>query len=673
MSPSDRAMRAAKRRGRAGLVAPFLIALFAPAAFSQTAAGPQTGPDETLAAITPTAEAVSVGLAGEDPADIARYLLARGAGPAALSPDGKTIAFIFDVTGKRQLWRMPAGGGQPTQLTFGNGVTFFRWVPDGASLVYGADNNGDEQESYYRIAADGSSETLLLPAVAGGFRTFGDIAANGQSFAFASTERNGLDFDLYTADMETGEATRVFDGTYGFYAESLSPDGKSLIVGESVGEDADNLYRLDLASGTLATLSKPDIAERANHTGGGVVWSRDGTRFYYASSKGREFTALYARDVATGDETLIAEADFDIGGLELCGRSGNFISYTINENGFDRLVVRNLKTGKNIDLPTLPEGAVSVSCASQTDDMLVRVNGWATPGDLYRINLKKGDARRVFASDLAGLDPARLVRPESVTMTARDGVTLQGMLYLPDAASKRSDGPPPVLFRVHGGPSGQSGATFDAVTQYHVDRGVAVFEPNVRGSTGFGRTYSALDDREKRLDSVRDLIDMLEALGRDGRVDATRAAVSGGSYGGYMVNAVLAAYPDAFKVGVSLFSVADWVTALEIASPALKASDRIEFGPIDDPEWRAFYTEYSPIRQAQNIRVPVLFSHGVKDPRIDIAETETMVKALRANGIEAPYIRIPDEGHGWRKLSNQLFYYRREAAFIEEHLSAAAD
>ena len=134
------------------------------------------------------------------------------------------------------------------------------------------------------------------------------------------------------------------------------------------------------------------------------------------------------------------------------------------------------------------------------------------------------------------------------------------------------------------------------------------------------------------------------------------------------MNAVLAAYPDAFKAGVSLFSVADWVTALEIASPALKASDIIEYGDINAPEWRAFYTENSPIRQADRISVPVLFSHGVKDPRIDISETETMVKALRRNGVEAPYIRIPDEGHGWRKLSNRLFYYRRQAEFLEKHL-----
>ena len=277
---------------------------------------------------------------------------------------------------------------------------------------------------------------------------------------------------------------------------------------------------------------------------------------------------------------------------------------------------------------------------------------------------------RTFNSTSAGLDLGRFVRPESVTIPAQDGVDLQGLLYLPDASSRTDDALPPVLFIVHGGPTAQSMATFDPIVQYHVDRGIAVFEPNVRGSTGFGRTYVTLDDQEKRRDSVRDLIDMADYLRADGRVDMDRAAVAGGSYGGYMVNAVLALYPDTFAAGVSLFGVADWVTALQIASPALQASDRIEYGDIREQKWIDYYTENSPIRLADQIKVPVLFSHGVQDPRIDIYETEVMVKTLRANGIDAPYIRIEDEGHGWRKLSNRLFYYRAQAEFLEKVFEA---
>lgn len=163
------------------------------------------GPDYNLAATSPEPGAVNIGLAGSDPANVARYLLARGAGPASLSPGGERVAFRYSVTGVPQLWVVSATGGAPQQLTFGNGITFFRWMPDGSGLIYGADNDGNEQESYYYVSADGTSERLLMPAVDGGFRSFGDIAANGTDAVFASTERNGLDFDIYKADLQTGE------------------------------------------------------------------------------------------------------------------------------------------------------------------------------------------------------------------------------------------------------------------------------------------------------------------------------------------------------------------------------------------------------------------------------------------------------------------------------------
>ncbi|MHA7898953.1 MAG: S9 family peptidase [Henriciella sp.] len=622
------------------------------------------GPDYSLEAISPEPGRVQVGLSGSDPADIARYLLARGAGGASLSPGGEHVAFRYSVTGVPQLWITRATGGAPQQLTFGNGITFFRWMPDGSGLIYGADNDGNEQESYYFVSADGSEERLLLPAVEGGFRSFGDISADGSSVVFASTERNGLDFDIYKADLTTGDTEMLFEGSFGFFARGLSPDGKHLIIAETVGEDSDNLYLMDVDSKDMTTISAPE--PRANHSDGGFAWLPDSSGFYFASNVDREFSAVHFYDVAAEEFSVAIETERDAGGLELCGAEGGYLAFTENVDGFHTLHMRDLATGETVETPSLPEGVHGVSCAPGSDRVAIRTNGWRTPGEVRLWDMQRNSISRTFEPTYAGLDPDRFVRPESIRIPASDGVELQGLLYLPDEASRKGDGPPPVLFIVHGGPTAQSMATFDAVVQYHVDRGIAVFEPNVRGSTGFGRTYVTLDDQEKRRDSVRDLIDMAAYLREDGRVDMDRAAVAGGSYGGYMVNAVLALYPDSFAAGVSLFGVADWVTALQIASPALQASDRIEYGDIREQKWIDYYTENSPIRLADQIKVPVLYSHGVRDPRIDIYETEVMVKTLRANGIDAPYIRIEDEGHGWRKLSNRLFYYRAQAEFLEE-------
>lgn len=652
----------------------FVSALLAASmlASAQAQPGPGEGPDPDLEAIEPSAERVNVGLAGEYPADIARYLLANGVQGATMSPRGDYLAVLSLITGTRQLWLVPAAGGQPRQMTFGNGITFWRWAPDGQSLIYGADNDGNEQEAYYRISLDGRREELIMAAQAGAFRAMGDVLPDNNRIVFASTERNGLDFDIYVRNLETGEQTMVFQGEYAFQPYPVSPDGRYLLMGQGVGEDSNNLFLVDLTGEEeVRTLSRPD--RRANTISGWFAWTPDSTAVYHASNEDREFAALVRRDIATNTVEVISAPDFDIQNIRLCGQGGRYLIWTTNEDGFYRLHGRDLRTRRDLRIPELPEGMYSVSCPGESAFASVVVNGWATPGELLVWDIARGTVNTVWAVNLAGLDPERFVRPESIRITARDGVELQGLLYLPRGDARQGDGPPPVVFDVHGGPTGQSFANYDGPTQYLLNRGIAVFHPNVRGSTGFGHTYVTLDDRENRLDSIRDLVDMLAFFREDGRVDASRAAVKGGSYGGYAVNAVLANFPGEFIAGVSLYGVADWVTALEVASPALKASDIIEYGDINDPQWREFYEVNSPIRQADQITVPVLFSHGVMDPRIDIFETEVMVRTLRANGVDAQYIRFPDEGHGWRRLSNQLFYYRREAEFLEAQLGLTGE
>ncbi len=631
--------------------------------------GGARGADMTIAAIAPTDEAVTVGYAGDDPADIARYILAMGAGGSEISPDGKNIAFSWRITGAPQLWIVGVDGGQPRQLTFGNGITFFEWSPDSQALLYGADNNGNEQESYSLVTVDGAVEQDLIAAKDGAFRVFGGFLPDGQSLLYASPERNGSDFDIYMASPE-GPPSLLAQGKLGTYVRSVSPDGKSAVVTEGVGEDSDKLMLLDVPGKALSTIADPN--PRASHDAGGFTWTPDSKGFYFSSNEGREFSALSYFDVATKTATLVKEAAFDIQNVSLCGAGGKWLAWTTNEDGFFKLHVEERASKKAVSTPVLPEGVYGLSCDFGSPKLAINVNGYATPGDIVVLDLATGKTNTAFAGSLAGLDPKRLVKPVSVRMKAQDGVELQGLLYLPDASSVKGGGKPPVLFDVHGGPTGQTMANFDSSAQYYVDRGIAIFAPNVRGSTGFGRTYVTLDDQKKRLDSVRDLVDMLAFLKAEGRVDADRAAVAGGSYGGYMVNAVVGAYPDAFDAGISLFGIGNWVSGLEVASPGLKASDLIEYGDIAQPEWKTFYEQNSPVNNADKIRVPMLYSHGVMDPRIDIYETEVMVKALRKNGVEAEFIRFPDEGHGWRKLSNRLFYGRKEAEFVEKHLVGAA-
>ena len=297
--------------------------LMLPSAFGQSSvAGGQSGYDESIDAIEPVNQKLSLSLAGESPADISRFVLAsnQGASGARLSPDGKTIAFSWSITGSRQIWLMPASGGQPSQLTFGNGVSTYRWSPDGSSLFYSADNNGNEQEAYYQISVDGTQEVELLAAAEGGFRVFGDFVDNN-TIAYASTERNQLDFDIYTADLKTQQTALLFEGQFGFFVNSVSPDGRYIVVSETVGEDSDNLYLFDRKDNKMSTISKPE--RRANHTNAGIAWTPDSKGFYLASNVERNFAALMHYSLTEGF-TVKHTAEMDVERVALCGANNEY-------------------------------------------------------------------------------------------------------------------------------------------------------------------------------------------------------------------------------------------------------------------------------------------------------------------------------------------------------------
>ena len=240
-----------------------------------------------------------------------------------------------------------------------------------------------------------------------------------------------------------------------------------------------------------------------------------------------------------------------------------------------------------------------------------------------------------------------------------------------DGSDRPSGAGPPVLLAVHGGPTAQARPDFDAVTQYLLTRGIAVFDLNYRGSTGFGKSYARLNDRRKRATEYLDMADAVRWLDEAGLVDASRAAVMGGSYGGYLTMAAVTRLPDVFDAGVAFVGVSNWVTALEGASPQLKASDRIEYGDVDDPDDRAFFESISPIAHVENVEDPVMVLHGANDPRDPVEESDQFVRGIREHGGTVEYLRFPDEGHGIRKLENRLIAYRRIADFLERHLGIA--
>jgi dipeptidyl aminopeptidase/acylaminoacyl peptidase len=608
----------------------------------------------------PVIEPVVVGLAGEQPADIVRYLMARGALQTRISPDGKTVAFSYRVTGEPQLWVVDAAGGWPRQLTFGSAITFFRWSPDGGHLLIGRDTEGNEREGYYLLSLDGTSEQQVLP-LSDAFRAFGMFSADGSQIILSSTERNGRDFDIYVTDVDSGNTRLVYEGTFGFFSQAWQPGGDLIIVTEMRGEDASDVHLLDISSGNMTPLFQPDVAAAY----GSFAWLPDGSGFYLATNQDREYAALAFYSLDDEELRFLETPEADISDVTLSG-NGRYLAWLTNEDGYANVHAVDRSNNAALTPPELPPGVYSLEFSLAASALNIGVTAPDTPGDVYVWNIDSNAFSKAVASSLAGLDADTFVTPESLRYRARDGVELQGLLYLPTEAQLTEN--PPVLVAVHGGPTGQSRPTFEPELQFLVNNGIAVFDVNVRGSTGFGKTYARLDNREKRLDSVRDLVDTVAFLSQDDRLNTNRIAVMGGSYGGYMVNAVLGSYPGVFDAGVSRVGVSDWVRALQEASPGLKASDRIEYGDIREEKWQQFYAVNSPINNTDNIKVPLLVQHGVNDPRDPVAESDRLVTKIRKAGGTVTYMRFPDEGHSIAKQANRIAYYRTMAGFLEQHL-----
>ncbi|HUG01596.1 MAG TPA: S9 family peptidase [Longimicrobiales bacterium] len=604
---------------------------------------------------------VELGLAGSDRPDIVRFLNVRTAVAPSLSPDGESLTFRTSVTGEPQLWVVAADGGWPRQLTFGEPVTQHAWSPSGEGILYAVDRGGNEREGYYLISPDGTSERELL-APSDAFRAFGGFTRDGSTIAYGSTERNGLDFDTFLLDVASGEAREVFRGRPGLYPVSWRPDGGAALLSEARGEDANALLLLDLETGETRTLF--DTGERSSYDA--FAWLPDGSAFYMVTNHGREYAGIARYDVEAGSLTWVEDPEArDVDGLALSW-DGRYLLWSVNEGGYGELDARDLRTGAAVAPPDVPAGIYATAWAPGASVASVNVFAPGVPGDIWTWDPGAGRTSRATHSDAAGLDMARMAAPSAHSFPARDGTELYGLYYRPPGLPEGAR--PPVLLAVHGGPTAQARPTFRDDLQYLLTRGIAAFDLNYRGSTGFGKSYARLNDGRLREAEIYDLEDALEWLGRAGLADPDRAAVMGGSYGGYLTMAALARLPEVFRAGVAFVGVSNWVTALEGASPQLKASDRIEYGHIEDPGDRAFFHAISPIAHVDDVSAPIMVLHGANDPRDPVEESDQYVRALRELGGEVEYLRFPDEGHGIRRLANRIIAYRRVADFLEHRL-----
>lgn len=601
----------------------------------------------------------NVSLAGNGEPDIVRFLKVQSVNAPSISPDGKRVAYTTSVTGKPQVWIANTDGlNAPTQITFGNSVTFHKWSPDNKGILYATDKEGNEKEGYYFISADGfKEEELLAPKEA--FRYFGDFNSDGSQFIYGTTERNGVDFDIHLYDLKNKTDKQVYKGTSGLYPISFSPCGEYIVIAEAMGEDAYNIYLLSISDKKLTKINESkDLSSYYN-----IQWKSDCKSFYMLTNVNQEYTGVVLYTIAEKSMEYVLNKEADIEQI-LWDENKQLLHWVVNDQGYSKHHIYHVKNNSHLETPQWPKGILSLQLSKDGKKVLGHVRSPKIPGDVWSWNTSEKKVQRITQSSNAGVNLENMVLPKVHSFKGRDGLTLYGLLYSPKKASSKT----PLILQLHGGPTSQSRPSFNGLYQYLVAKGFSVFSLNYRGSTGYGKAYTRENDLRKRENELYDLEDAVQYLVSKNITDQNKVAVMGRSYGGYLTMAAMTRLPNVFQCGVAIVGVSNWVTALEAASPDLKASDRYEYGDIDNVDDRAFFETISPIKYIDQVVSPVMVLHGANDPRDPVTESDLFVQGIRNNGGAVEYLRFPDEGHGIKKMKNRITAYVRVAEFLEKNL-----
>lgn len=555
-------------------------------------------------------------------------------------------------------------------------VTFFKeplsdvkTCPDPSrdGFLYARDNGGNEQFQIYFFDRKKGNSTLLTDGKSrnGGYRW----NKKGDKIAYNSFKRNGKDGDFYVQTIG-GEAKMILENKGGGWnIADWSADDNSMIVGNYLSANEAKIYRLDVKSGILDQINPSDKAISYSN----AKFTNDGKGIFLLSDEGVEFKSLNFYDLATRKMSKIAEMNGDIEDTDLSA-DGTTLAFSVNEGGYYKVYLLDTKILKYRPLSNLPKGVVGgLSFNTDSRRLALTITTPTTPSDVYIIDTKAADkAERWTFSEVGGLNTANFVDCQLIDFPTFDkddktGKTrmIPAYLYLP----KGKTGKIPVIIEIHGGPEGQYFPNFSSRRQYWANElGVAVLVPNVRGSSGYGKTYLKLDNGVLRENSVKDIGALLDWTEKQANLDASKVAVFGGSYGGYMSLACMTNYNNRFKCGIDLFGISNFVTFLKNTSGYRVDLRRVEYGDERDPKMAEHLQKISPMTNIKNITKPMFIYQGENDPRVPLSESEQMLASLKENGVSTWYVRAKDEGHGMAKKANSDYTYAAITLFLQTFL-----
>jgi dipeptidyl aminopeptidase/acylaminoacyl peptidase len=596
-----------------------------------------------------------------------RYTNFRGAALQSWDPVKREMLISTRFADTNQVHHVATAGGARTQLTFyPDSVGGAQYPPNqDRFFVFSKDVGGGEFFQLYRYDVGTEDVTLLTDGKSRNTRAVWSYA--GDKLAYGSTRRTGNDVDLYVTDPENPKSDHVLaklDGG-GWEVEDWSPDGGKLLVSDEISANESSLWLFDASTGEKNLLTPQPRMGTVAYNGG--QFSKDGKGIYTTSDRDSEFHRLTYIDLTTKEPAYLTTAiPWDVDEFDL-SHDGKTIAFVTNEDGFGVLHLLDTKTRKEKLVPTLPKGIISgVRWHQNSRDLGFNLSSARSTSDVYSLDTQTGKVERWTFSETGGINTADFVEPQLIHWKSFDDKSIGGFLYRPPAkfAGKR-----PVIIQIHGGPEGQSRPGFLGRNNYYLNElGVAMIFPNVRGSTGYGKSFLAADNGFLREGSYKDINSLFDWIATQPDLDASKVLVTGGSYGGFMTLAVATNYNDRICCSVDIVGPSNLVTFLQNTSGYRQDLRRVEYGDERDPKMHDFLEQIAPANKAKNVTKPMFVVAGKNDPRVPASESQQMVDMVRKNGTPVWWLLAKDEGHGFRKKKNQDYQFYATVMFVKQYL-----
>jgi dipeptidyl aminopeptidase/acylaminoacyl peptidase len=596
-----------------------------------------------------------------------RYGAFRNAALVDWHPTERKVLISTRFAETPQLHLVSQPEGERRQLTFFvDAVRAGRFHRNGGDyIVFAKDLGGGEWYQLYRYDCATGNITLLTDGKSR--NSLGPWSSQGDQIAYTSTRRTGKDTDLWVMNPGDPKSDHLLTKLEGGGWEPLdwSPDDKKILLMEELSVNESYLWLVDTATGEKTAQTPRDVKEKVSYFQ--AKFSKDGKGLYVTTDKDSEFHRLAYIDLATKEYAyLTSEIPWDVVNFDL-SHDGKRVAFVTNENGLR--VLRHFRTDRKLMLrepKNLPTGVIQdLLWHGDGPELAFSVTNAREPGDVYSLNVDTGKLERWTDSETA-VPTADFPQADLVKWKSYDAKTITGFLYRPPA---KFTGKRPVLVVIHGGPEGQSQPIFLGRQNYFLNElGIALIYPNVRGSTGYGKSFTLLDNGFLRDGTYKDINALFDWIGTQPDLDANRIAVTGGSYGGHMTLAVSTFYSDRIRCSVDIVGMSNLVTFLEHTESYRRDLRRVEYGDERDPQMREFLERIAPMNNIEKIKKPMLVVAGKNDPRVPVSESDQMVAALTKSGTPVWYIMAKDEGHGFQKKANQDYQFYATVEFLQEYL-----